>query len=70
MGTATNPMETAMNQKIVQFRSKSEREQEVDLLAKYREIGIAAIAAANHAFRKNSPNKAEARRPVIVGYAD
>lgn len=58
-----------MTQTIVKFRSKSEREQEVDLLAKYREIGIAAIAAANHSFRKTS-QKSEPRRSAIVGYAD
>lgn len=34
------------------FRSKSERENEVNLVRNYREIGIAAIAAASHACRK------------------
>lgn len=58
-----------MTQKTVQFRSKIEREQEVDLLAKYREIGIAAIAAANQSFRGKA-QKTEPRRAAIVGYAD
>lgn len=42
-----------MPQNVIQFRSKRQREKEVDLLAKYREIGIAAIAAANQSFRKD-----------------
>lgn len=41
-----------MSKNVIQFRSKSQREKEVDLLAKYREIGIAAIAAANQTFSK------------------
>ncbi len=50
-----------MSKNVVQFRSKREREKEVDLLAKYREIGIAAIAAANQSFRKTG-KLAETRR--------
>ncbi|WP_161992697.1 hypothetical protein [Aureimonas leprariae] len=44
-----------MSQNVIQFRSKSQREKDVDLLAKYRDIGIAAIAAANQSFRKAKP---------------
>ena len=50
-----------MSQNVIQFRSKSQREKDVDLLAKYREIGIAAIAAANQSFRKEK-KPAEKRR--------
>jgi len=41
------------------FRSKRERELESDLLKNYREIGIAAIAAASRAGRTE-------QRPVIA----
>lgn len=59
-----------MSEKIVKFRSKSDRANEVDLLAKYREIGIAAIAAANQAFRGKQTSNSEPRRSNIVAYAD
>jgi hypothetical protein len=62
-----------MNQTVVKFRSKSEREQDVNLLAQYGEIGIAAIAAANHAFRskhKQQQQGDEPRRAAVVGYSD
>ena len=41
-----------MSENSAKFRSKSDRANEVDLLAKYREIGIAAIAAANQTFHR------------------
>ena len=56
-----------MTKNMIQFRSKSQREKEVDLLAKYREIGIAAIAAANQSFR--GPKQDESKRRA-VGYRD
>lgn len=59
-----------MPEKIVTFRSKSDRDKDVDLLAKYREIGIAAIAAANQAFRGKPEKETASRRAAIVGYAD
>ncbi|GGE18716.1 hypothetical protein GCM10011390_42370 [Aureimonas endophytica] len=52
-----------MSKNVIQFRSKHQREKEVDLLAKYREIGIAAIAAANQSFRKEKVT-VEKRRVV------
>lgn len=52
-----------MNQPHVAFRSKSERERESNLLSNYREIGIAAIAAASQACRKD---KAKAKAPQIA----
>ena len=58
-----------MSENSAKFRSKSDRANEVDLLAKYREIGIAAIAAANQTFRKKT-QKIEPRRQQIVAYAD
>ena len=58
-----------MSENTVKFRSKSDRANDVDLLAKYREIGIAAIAAANQTFRGKT-QKAEPRRQQIVAYAD
>lgn len=58
-----------MSENSAKFRSKSDRANEVDLLAKYREIGIAAIAAANQTFRKKT-QKTEPRRQQIVAYAD
>ena len=58
-----------MSENSAKFRSKSDRANEVDLLAKYREIGIAAIAAANQTFRKKT-QKSEPRRQQIVAYAD
>jgi hypothetical protein len=53
-----------MSQNVIQFRSKSQREKDVDLLAKYRDIGIAAIAAANQSFRKKQP-AGEKRRVAV-----
>ena len=58
-----------MSENSAKFRSKSDRANEVDLLAKYREIGIAAIAAANQTFRSKT-QKAEPRRQQVVAYAD
>ena len=58
-----------MSENSVKFRSKSDRANEVDLLAKYREIGIAAIAAANQTFRAKT-QKTEPRRQQVVAYAD
>lgn len=57
-----------MSENSAKFRSKSDRANEVDLLAKYREIGIAAIAAANQSFR--GKKNAEPRRQQVVAYAD
>ncbi|KQT54189.1 hypothetical protein ASG43_00725 [Aureimonas sp. Leaf454] len=62
-----------MNQSVVKFRSKSEREQDVNLLAQYGEIGIAAIAAANQAFRGKQKQQQQGdapRRTAVVGYSD
>jgi hypothetical protein len=60
---------STMSENTAKFRSKSERANEVDLLAKYREIGIAAIAAANQTFRAKT-QKTEPRRQQVVAYAD
>ncbi|KQT55326.1 MULTISPECIES: hypothetical protein [unclassified Aureimonas] len=63
-----------MNQTVVKFRSKSEREQDVNLLAQYGEIGIAAINAANQAFRgkhKQQQMQQQASEQMrAVGYSD
>lgn len=62
-----------MNQTVVKFRSKSEREQDVNLLAQYGEIGIAAINAANQAFRgrhKQQQQASEQQQQRAVGYSD
>ncbi|KAA0971020.1 hypothetical protein FPY71_11235 [Aureimonas fodinaquatilis] len=37
------------------FRSQRDRQQEVDLLKKYRGIGIAAVAAAGQKVTRNLP---------------
>jgi hypothetical protein len=58
-----------MSDNSVKFRSKSDRANEVDLLAKYREIGIAAIAAANQTFRAKTQT-VEPRRQQIAAYVD
>jgi glutaredoxin-related protein len=42
----------AMITKSVEFKSKREREQEVDLAKNYRAIGIPAIAAASQSWLK------------------
>ncbi|NDW06652.1 hypothetical protein [Jiella pacifica] len=39
----------------LQFRSRRERENEIDLARNYRAIAIPAIAAASHASRKVAP---------------
>lgn len=44
----------------LQFRSKRDRENEIDLARNYRAIAIPAIAAASHAARKAPP---ATRRP-------
>lgn len=62
-----------MNQTVVKFRSKTEREQDVNLLAQYGEIGIAAINAANQAFRGKHKQQMQqqASEPMrAVGYSD
>ncbi|WAP69444.1 hypothetical protein [Jiella pelagia] len=41
----------------IQFRSKRDRENEIDLVRNYRAIAIPAIAAASHASRKAAPAK-------------
>ena len=38
------------------FRSKRDREMEIDLVQKYRQIGIGAIAAASQACRPTPAN--------------
>ena len=50
---------TAQN---IAFRSKTEREKEIKLLEQYKQIGIAAIAAAAAAVRMPQP----ARPPVLA----
>ncbi len=47
-------------QDTLQFRSKRERENEIDLARNYRAIAIPAIAAASQASRKVAPSP---RRP-------
>lgn len=63
-----------MNQTVVKFRSKSEREQDVNLLAQYGEIGIAAINAANRAFRGKHQQEMQQQQTSdqmrAVGYSD
>ncbi|BDA83847.1 hypothetical protein Sa4125_13890 [Aureimonas sp. SA4125] len=59
-----------MTETTTQFRSKRERAGDVDLLAKYSAIGIAAIAAANQSFRGSAAKKVEIRRPTVEAYAD
>jgi hypothetical protein len=63
-------MESNMSETSTQFRSKRDRAGEVDLLAKYSAIGIAAIAAANQSFRGTAAKKTEVRRPAVEAYAD
>ncbi|TFF22845.1 hypothetical protein E3C22_10290 [Jiella endophytica] len=46
----------------LQFRSKRERESEIDLVRNYRDIAIPAIAAASQAGRKAVANAGKARR--------
>ena len=48
-----------MTQDTLEFRSKQERDNEVDLVRNYRDIAIPAIAAASQACRK-STNAAKA----------
>lgn len=52
------------------FRSKSERENEVNLLSNYREIGIAAIAAASQAARKDARDGAARRVAANLNHTD
>lgn len=58
-----------MKDETIQFRSKSERDREVDLERNYRQIGIPAIAAASHgccrqkATEKNTEKTAAADLP-------
>ncbi|MCB8836028.1 hypothetical protein [Aurantimonas sp. VKM B-3413] len=52
-----------MKRDTIQFRSKREREQEVDLKRNYKEIGIPAIAAASRACRAAKPEAARANHP-------
>lgn len=50
----------------VAFRSQSEREKEKKLLVHYRQIGIAAIAAAAAAVRRHQPSVPQlATRPSL-----
>lgn len=50
-----------MTQTSGTFRSKRDREMEIDLVQKYRKIGIGAIAAASQACRPR-PADNDARR--------
>ncbi|HEY9058351.1 MAG TPA: hypothetical protein VIN77_14465 [Aurantimonas sp.] len=53
-----------MKTETIQFRSKTDREREVDLERNYRQIGIPAIAAASHGCCKGKENhKTVARAP-------
>jgi hypothetical protein len=52
---------TDMTQDNLQFRSRRERENEVDLVRNYRDIAVPAIAAASQAARAGKPNAAKAR---------
>ena len=58
-----------MSETSTQFRSQRERAGDVDLMAKYSAIGIAAIAAANQSFRV-SAKKTEISRPTVEAYVD
>ncbi|MBP0614267.1 hypothetical protein [Jiella mangrovi] len=51
-----------MTKDTLQFRSRRERENEIDLVRNYRDIGHPAIAAASQAARKAVPAPAMARR--------
>ena len=53
----------------LQFRSKRERENEIDLARNYRDIAIPAIAAANQACRKSmlvQGNSRPAEGPQLI----
>lgn len=53
-----------MSQHHFTFRSKSDRDRESNLVRNYREIGIAAIAAASQACRKDkAANDTRAKAP-------
>ena len=63
-------MESNMSEISTKFRSQRERASDVDLMAKYSAIGIAAIAAANQSFRGSAAKKNEISRPMVEAYAD
>ncbi|MEX6504878.1 hypothetical protein [Jiella sp. M17.18] len=50
-----------MKRDTIHFRSKREREQEIDLKQNYKEIGISAIAAASSACRQPKAETTRAR---------
>ncbi len=50
-----------MSRVNIVFKSRSERERENDLLKNYREIGIAAIAAAAHKSCRPTTSKSPTR---------
>ncbi|MBO0905293.1 hypothetical protein [Jiella sonneratiae] len=56
----------------LKFRSKRERESEIDLVRNYRDIAIPAIAAASSATRKNNTatREAAARQTVTLVAAE
>jgi hypothetical protein len=56
-----------MSAQSITFRSRAEREKEVLLVQNYREIGIAAIAAASQAVRaKPKADNDTATLPVLA----
>ena len=63
-------MESNMSEISTKFRSQRERASDVDLMAKYSAIGIAAIAAANQSFRGSAAKKTETSRLMVEAYVD
>lgn len=52
--------------KSVEFKSKREREQEVDLAKNYRAIGIPAIAAASQSWLKAPKRQRDETFPAMI----
>lgn len=59
-----------MTQQQFNFRTRIERERDLKLVSNYREIGIAAVLAAQATRRKDESGKAAAQRTVANANAN
>ncbi|WP_061934216.1 hypothetical protein [Aureimonas sp. AU22] len=59
-----------MTQQQFNFRTRIERERDLKLVSNYREIGIAAVLAAQATRRKDESGKSAAQRTVANANAN